>query len=134
MAAVMVGDPAVDILAAKANGVPSVGVLWGHAPSPSLWIRVWTNCALLPGSSSLALRKSRPARPAPGSPGPLHVVPAATPASIVSGFALWCERDRPLHPSGDGSHLERGVQVSGVARGGVGGVRGVREAGPHPCR
>jgi phosphoglycolate phosphatase len=28
--ATMIGDRAVDILAAKANGLRSVGVLWGH--------------------------------------------------------------------------------------------------------
>jgi phosphoglycolate phosphatase len=35
-AAIMVGDRAVDILAAKANGVSSIGVLWGYGSEAEL--------------------------------------------------------------------------------------------------
>jgi phosphoglycolate phosphatase len=34
--ATMIGDRAVDVLAAKANGLRSVGVLWGHGGAAEL--------------------------------------------------------------------------------------------------
>jgi phosphoglycolate phosphatase len=35
-AAVMIGDRSVDVLAARAAGIPSVGVLWGYGPAAEL--------------------------------------------------------------------------------------------------